>query len=142
MTPTVAATFEPILRDYVAALNAVANGDPEPVKALCSRADDTSQCGYWGGIETGWEELQARWDWVAAQFVPGPGRVSSEPAVASVSGTIAFGVFVERWWAQFTNRAEPGETLIRVTLIFRFEDRAWKAVHRHGDSLLSKAPPV
>ena len=103
--------------------------------------NDTSQCGDWGGIETGWNELQERWNWVAAQFIPGPGRVSIEPTVATVTGTIAYGVFVERWWAQFTNRAEPAETRIRVTLIFRMEDGDWKAVHRHGDALLTKAPP-
>lgn len=142
MTPTVATTFEPILRDYVAALNAVANGDPEPIKALCSRADDTSQCGYWGGVEVGWEELSGRWDWVAAQFVLGSGSVSIEPAVASMCGAIAHGVFIEHWWTQFMGRAEPAETLIRVTLIFRQEDGVWKAVHRHGDALLTKAPPV
>jgi hypothetical protein len=141
MTPSVAAIFEPILRDYVAALTAVANGDPEPITALCSHADDISQCGYWGGIDVGWEELKGRWSWVAAQFVPGSGRVSIEPAVASVTGAIAHGVFVERWWAHFTSRAEPTETLIRATLIFRIEDGGWKAIHRHGDSLLTKAPP-
>jgi hypothetical protein len=35
------------------ALTAVANGDPEPMKALCSHSEDISQCGFWGGVERG-----------------------------------------------------------------------------------------
>ena len=73
MTPSVAAIFEPILRDYVAALTAVANGDPEPITALCSHADDISQCGYWGGIDVGWEELKGRWRLGRGTVRPGVG---------------------------------------------------------------------
>jgi hypothetical protein len=31
--------------------------------------------------------------------------------------------------------------MIRATLIFRWEDGTWKAVHRHGDNAVEKAPP-
>src|SRR5215207_10090555 len=118
-------TLRPILEQLREALTAVANGDPEPVKALCSHSDAISQCGFWGGVESGWAEVSERWDWVAAQFVPGPGVVTSD---------MAYGVFIERWWGQFASRSEPTELMIRATLIFRREDGVWKAVHRHGDN--------
>jgi ketosteroid isomerase-like protein len=54
---------------------------------------------------------------------------------------MAYGVFIERWWGQFTSRSEPTELMIRATLIFRREDGVWKAVHRHGDNAVEKAPP-
>jgi ketosteroid isomerase-like protein len=124
-----------------AARTAVSNGDPEPMKALCSHTDDVSQCGFWGGVERGWAEVSERWDWVAAQFVPGPGVVTAEIAFLTASREMAYGVFLERWWGQFTNRSEPTETMVRATLIFRRENGSWKAVHRHGDDHVAKAPP-
>ena len=134
-------TLQPFLDQLREALTAVANGDPEPMKALCSHSDDISQCGFWGGVERGWAEVGERFDWVAAQFVPGPGVVTSDTAFLTVSGDMAYGVFIERWCGQFTSGSEPTELTIRATLIFRREDGAWKAVHRHGDDRVAKAPP-
>ena len=133
--------LQPILRHLGEARTAVANGDSEPMKALCSHGDAVSMCGFWGGVEHGWAEVGERWDWVAAQFVPGPGVVTADTVFLTATEEMAYGVFLERWWGQFTTRAEPTETMVRVTLIFRREDGAWKAVHRHGDERVAKAPP-
>ena len=62
-------TLRPFLDELREALTAVANGDPVPMKALCSHTDAVSQCGFWGGVESGRAEVSERWDWVAAQFV-------------------------------------------------------------------------
>jgi ketosteroid isomerase-like protein len=134
-------TLQPFLRQLHEALTAVANGNSEPMKALCSHRDAVSQCGFWGGVEHGWAEVGERWDWVAAQFAPGSGVVTAETAFLTVTGDMAYGVFIERWWGQFTSRPEPSETMIRATLIFRREHGEWKAVHRHGDERVAKAPP-
>jgi ketosteroid isomerase-like protein len=134
-------TLEPFLDELRGALTAVANGDPEPMKALCSHTDAVSQCGLWGGVESGWAEVGERWEWVASQFVAGPGEVRSDTAFLTVNGDMAYGVFIERWWVQLKSRSEPAELMLRATLIFRREDGTWKAVHRHGDSGVEKAPP-
>ena len=134
-------TLRPFLGELREALTAVANGDPEPMKALCSHTDDVSQCGLWGGVESGRAEVGERWEWVASQFVPGRGEVMSETAFLTVSGDMAYGVFVERWWGQLKSRSEPAELVLRATLIFRREDGEWKAVHRHGDNAVEKTPP-
>jgi hypothetical protein len=134
-------TLQPFLRQLGEALTAVANSDPEPMKELCSHSDAISQCGFWGGVEHGWAKVSERWDWVAAQFVPGPGVVTTDTVFLTVTGEMAYGVFIERWWGQFTSRSEPTETMIRATLIFRRENGIWKAVHRHGDVRVAKAPP-
>jgi ketosteroid isomerase-like protein len=134
-------TLEPFLDELRGALTTVANGDPEPMKALCSHTDAVSQCGFWGGVESGWAEVGERWEWVASQFVPGPGEVRSDTAFLTVNGDMAYGVFIERWWVQLKSRPEPAELMLRATLIFRREDGTWKAVHRHGDSGVEKAPP-
>jgi ketosteroid isomerase-like protein len=137
----VADDLQPFLRQLREALTAVANGDPKPMKALCSHGDAVSQCGFWGGVERGWAEVADRWDWVAAAFVPGPGEVTSDTVFLTATAEMAYGVFLERWWGQFAGRAEPTETTVRATLIFRREDGAWKAIHRHGDDRVAKAPP-
>src|SRR5215218_3227973 len=131
----------PFLEELRKARSAVANGDPEPMKALCSHTDEVSQCGFWGGVESGWAEVGERWEWVASQFVSGLGDVTSETAFLTVNGGMAYGVFIERWRGQFKSRPEPIELMIRATLIFRREDGEWKAVHRHGDNAVEKAPP-
>ena len=133
--------LRPFLDQLSEALSAVANGDPEPMKALCSHTDDVSQCGLWGGVESGWAEVGERWEWVASQFVPGPGEVTSQTALLTVNGDMAYGVFIERWWGQLKSRSEPAELKLRATLIFRREDGRWRAVHRHGDYAVEKASP-
>src|SRR5918912_1389548 len=75
------------------------------------------------------------------QFVPGQGEVTSETAFLTVSGDMAYGVFIERWRGRFKGRPEPTELMIRATLIFRREDGEWKAVHRHGDNAVEKVSP-
>ena len=134
-------TLRPFLEELHEALTAVANGDPEPMKALCSHTDDVSQCGLWGGVESGWAEVGERWEWVASQFVPGQGEVTSETAFLTVNGDMAYGVFIERWWGQLKSRSEPAELKLRATLIFRREDGRWRAVHRQGDYAVEKASP-
>jgi len=49
--PHAAYALRPYLDDLREALTAVANGDSEPMKALCSHVDAVSQCGFWGGVE-------------------------------------------------------------------------------------------
>ena len=134
-------TLRPFLRQLGEALTAVANGNPDAMKALCSHDDAISQCGFWGGVDSGWAEVGDRWDWVAAQFVPGPGTVTSDPVFLTVTGEMAYGVFIERWRGQLAGRSEPTEFMLRATLIFRRESGEWKAVHRHGDDRVTKAPP-
>jgi ketosteroid isomerase-like protein len=134
-------TLRPFLEELHEALTAVANGDPEPMKALCSHTDDVSQCGLWGGVESGWAEVGERWEWVASQFVAGQGEVTSETAFLTVNGDMAYGVFIERWRGQLKSRSEPAELMLRATLIFRREDGEWRAVHRHGDYAVEKVSP-
>ena len=62
-------------------------------------------------------------------------------AFLTATGDMAYVVFIERWWGQLASRSEPTEIMIRATLIFRREDGVWKAVHRHGDNAVAKAPP-
>src|SRR3712207_5802811 len=112
------ATLRPFLQHLAEAPTAVANGDPTPMKALCSHGDAISQCGFWGGVERGWAEVGERWDWVAAQFEPGSGAITSDPDVLTEASALAYGVFIECWQGRYVGRSEPAELMIRATPIF------------------------
>jgi ketosteroid isomerase-like protein len=114
------------------------NGDPEPIKALYAHRDETSQCGYWGGVEHGWDQVRARWDWVAAQFVPSETTHTQELLMTSVTAEMAYAIFIERAQVRLVDQPDPQPIAIRVTAVFRREPEGWKAVHRHGDSLVTK----
>ena len=88
--------FAEMLKRYDRAMNRLVNGDPEPIKALYSHSDETSQCGAWGGVDRGWAEVNARWDWVAAQFIPAENTLKQELVLTSVTAEMAYVVFFER----------------------------------------------
>jgi hypothetical protein len=114
------------------------NGDPGPIKALYSHGDETSQCGAWAGVERGWAEVNARWDWVGAQFIPGESTLKQEIVMTSVTEEMAYAVFTERGQVRLVDRPDPHPMNVRVTAVFRREADGWKAVHRHGDYLVTK----
>jgi hypothetical protein len=130
--------FAEMLKRYDRAMNRLVNGDPGPIKALYSHGDETSQCGAWGGVERGWAEVNARWDWVAAQFIPGESTLKQEIVLTSVTEEMAYAVFFERGQVRLVDRPDPHPMDLRVTAVFRREADGWKAVHRHGDYLVLK----
>jgi hypothetical protein len=130
--------FRAALDRYARAMDRLYNGDPEPIKALYSHGAETSQCGYWGGVERGWSEVGGRWDWVAAQFVPGDGFHTQEILQTSVTTEMAYAVFVEHAHVRLVDQPDLQQIAIRVTAVFRRDEDGWKAIHRHGDSLVTK----
>jgi hypothetical protein len=62
--------FAEMLKRYDRAMNRLVNGDPGPIKALCSRGDETRQPDAWGGVGRGGAEVNARWDWTTARIIP------------------------------------------------------------------------
>jgi len=63
-------------------------GHPEPFKALWSHRDDVTLIGGLGGsIETGWDRVSQRLDWVASQYSAGTRQ--HEEVSRVVSGNLA-----------------------------------------------------
>lgn len=124
---------------------AIVEGNVEPRLALWSRNDPVSLLGAWGPNKTGWDELHRIFVWVAERL--GSMRTANyrfdvEVAEVSADGTMAYSVGFER----FDQRLDDGGTqpwTIRVTHVYRREDRQWKIVHRHGDNApVDESPPV
>jgi ketosteroid isomerase-like protein len=114
----------PRLREAEIALH---NGDAGPRGALWSHDDPVTLFGAEVN-RTGWSELGPTFDWIATRFTE---CTSLEYEIAGASGDLAYLVAIERItaWAN----GELTSYALRATTIFRREEGAWRAVHRHGD---------
>jgi uncharacterized protein (TIGR02246 family) len=120
-----------------AATNAMAKGEPAHWAALYSHADDATLFGGWGGHEKGWEQLSARWLFVAGRYRTG--AMTVEPIARHVSGDLAVTVQIVRGTATFSD-GSAGRVGLRVTHVLRREAGAWRIVHRHADAQLKLLP--
>jgi hypothetical protein len=68
------------------AVNQFVNGDTRLWKDLCSKQDDVTIIGGWGGYERRWEEVGPRYDWAAAQFASSNSRLHSRRFGLSIHG--------------------------------------------------------
>jgi ketosteroid isomerase-like protein len=117
---------------------AIHNGDVEPRLALWSRTDPVtlygaklSACG-WAAIEPTFRTV-ASWfsDSAAYQF---------EVIAAGASSDLAYTVGYEH--NQVKVNGEPRTYTLRVTHVYRREDRRWRIVHRHGDTPPAQDGPI
>jgi hypothetical protein len=104
-----------------------------------SHREDITLFGGFGGHEAGWSQIGPRLQWVAESFAGG--RCDYEIIASAASDEVGFVAQFERGEARIAGRAEPLELNFRVTMAFRWEDGAWKLVHRHADHLAEKQRP-
>jgi ketosteroid isomerase-like protein len=118
------------------------NGDLEPWLALCSRADDASLFGGWGGHEVGWQQLGPRYEWANARFSrSGQTEVTFDLIASHTSGDLACTIWIERSQVRLAGQAETAPMALRVTQIYRHEADGWKLLHRHADPIATIQVP-
>lgn len=121
-----------ILAAQTEAEEAFVHGDPEPRLALWSRRDPVTLFGAIGMCQSGWEELEKTFRWVATRFSD-VSDFSFNVEAAGVSGDVGYSVGIERFTGSVVGR--PVKTITtRVTHAYRREEGEWKIVHRHGDN--------
>lgn len=126
-------TLAEVIEQFQAAATAFAQGDPEPVKALFSHAEDVTLANPFGPAVRGWDKVSAALDYASSRF--SDGHVSEFNNVASYLGAeLATYLDTERWHAR-VGGGELAEFELRVTTTFRNEDGDWKIVHRHADPI-------
>jgi ketosteroid isomerase-like protein len=111
-----------------------APGRPAAFKALWSRGDDVSLYGAFGGVVSGWKEVETRLDWASSQYLEG--KRGREEISRFVGVDVAYIVQTEWIRARIARSAEPSLQELRVTMVFRREGDDWRIVHRHADPLL------
>jgi hypothetical protein len=130
------ANFLSALDQVQAAVRQFATGDAHPYKACWSQADDVTICGGWGAYERGWEQVGPRMDWAAARWRGG--HTDFVPLAMGASGELGYSVWVEQGDALMEGMDEFRPIALRVTHILRYEDGAWKIIHRHADPVIQK----
>jgi len=120
---------------YNAASQAFMNGDPKLLQAGYSHCADVTIFGGFGGYEHGWnEQVEKRLAWAAARFRGG--ALTSENISLIVAPALACNVGLEHLRVQLDGVEGIVNIDLRVTTVFRREDKQWKVVHRHADPLV------
>jgi ketosteroid isomerase-like protein len=119
-----------------AALAAFAHGDPEPLKALYSRKDDTIIANPFGPPAKGWAKAAATMDRAADNYREGE-AVDFERVSEYGTETLAYIIEIEHYRAKVGGAATLTKFALRVTTIFRREDGAWRIALRHADPITS-----
>jgi ketosteroid isomerase-like protein len=134
--------FESFLRRYEAANTAFVNGDPELWLSLEAVDDPVSILGGFGGLgEAGRAAVHERYLLAARAFQPSDATVDFQYLVKDVRGDLAYTVAIERAQVLHAGRTERAEHFLRVTMLFRFDDGAWRIVHRHADTMVELDVP-
>ena len=136
----VEAHFREFLTSFEAGLSRFVNGDPTVWKRNISRREQASIMGAWGGYETG-GQVEARYDWAAAQFHDSGAKVTVEYLTAVVTADLAYTVSIERSEARVGQEEKPVMMALRTTHVFRRENGDWKLLHRHADDVVDKVRP-
>ena len=116
---------------FYTALNAMFEGDVEPMKAVWSHADDVTYMGPAGGMHVGWNAVLPVWESQAAMMLGGtvqPDRIhlilSSDTAIVDCYEV----------GENFVD-GKRQKVSLRATNVFRKENGQWKMIGHHTDLL-------
>ncbi|MGH3905693.1 MAG: nuclear transport factor 2 family protein [Pseudonocardiaceae bacterium] len=135
--------FERFLQQYEAANSAFVNGNPSPWLSITVEKDPASIFGGFGGPgDAGVAKVRQRYLLAASAFRPSGAQVDFEYLVKDVRGRLAYTVAIERANVLYAEQTKRQQQVLRATMIFRFEDGAWKIVHRHADTMVNLQLPT
>ena len=135
--------FERFLRRYEAANTAFVNGDPSPWLEIVAERDPASIFGGFGGLgEAGVDDVHQRYMLAAGAFLYSGAEVEFEYLVTDVRGRLAYTVAIERAMVLYAGHTEVEPQVLRVTMIFRHDNGAWRIVHRHADMMIELELPT
>ena len=121
------------------ALDEFVKGDPEPMKEMFSHREDVSLANPLGPPARGWNEVSETMDRAASNLRDGA-MVAFEEVAKYVTPELAYTVWLERQQARVRGRRDITPFALRVTMIYRPEDGAWKVMHRHADTITTPRP--
>ena len=114
-------------------------GNPEAVKKLFSHRDDVTLANPLGPPARGWEQVAATIERASSNFRDGE-DLHCETMAKYVTPELAYSVWIERVKVKMGGMEDFAPSALRVTMIFRPEDGAWKVVHRHADPITTAQP--
>ena len=117
---------------WFAVLNAMLNGDAEPLGALYSHSDDVTYMSVEGTYRIGWSDTFA--DWKAQAEKSSGGSAEGTDIHVVVSGDMATGAHITIGNIRDAN-GETARAAIRETSVFRKEKGIWRIIGHHADRL-------
>ncbi len=129
--------FDQTIEKYHQALNGFHKGRPEFILDLFSERDDVSLANPLGPTVRGRKKVVETAESAASNYRDGE-PIHFETVVKVVTPDLAFVVENERSRVKVGGGDNFSTVALRVTAIFRPEEGAWKIVHRHADTVVSK----
>jgi len=123
---------EEAVKQFYVALNAMFEGDVEPMKSVWSHADDVTYMGPAGGLRVGWHEVLV--DWEAQAALKLGGKIEPLDLHIMMGPKIAV-VINEEKGENVGADGKPLSVSIRATHVFRKEKGQWKMIGDHTDLL-------
>jgi ketosteroid isomerase-like protein len=128
------AEVDELIELYHLALGEFMKGNPEPAKRLWSHRDDATLTNPQGSAARGWDEIAEAMERAASTRRDGR-FLGFETLAKHATADLAYVVEVERLEAKVHGGEEMSPYSLRVTMVFRPEEDAWKVVHRHADQV-------
>lgn len=125
--------FDAAVTAFRDALGSLLQGDAAAVQALWSTRDDITIANPFGPPKCGREGVVAAIQGAAAQYQSGRRRFEEIGRFSTAD--LGYVVQVEHTSARDARNGSDVAFSLRATIIFRCEDGAWKAVHRHADAV-------
>jgi ketosteroid isomerase-like protein len=130
--------LDAVIEQYHAALDVLVRGNPEPIEALFSHAEDVVLANPFGPAVRGWQKASARLEDASSRF--SKGELSGHDRLASyVAPDLATIYEVEHGKVSVGGGPVTG-WILRTTTTFRREDGTWRVVHRHADPISTASP--
>lgn len=117
------------------ALEAMAEGDPEPSLAQWSRRDDAVLANPLIPAVVGWANIEKEVRRVAATMAGAVEPMTFEEVTRVVTPDLAYVIGFERGRVRRPGSDEIVAMALRVTTVFRPEADGWKLVLRHANRL-------
>jgi ketosteroid isomerase-like protein len=129
--------LQTVLPQQIRAEIAIHNRDVAPRLSTWSQHDPVTVFGAGASFRSGWRDVRAVFDWVAASFASCE-DYDFELLAADACHHLAYTVGIERYQASTRSGTAVHNTL-RVTHVYRRDAGGWKIVHRHGDHMPADA---
>lgn len=116
--------------NFYEALNAMFEGDPDPLKNVYSHSADVAYLPAEGGIQVGWDAVFADWKRQANMSLGGKANISDVHIIVGEDLAIAHNAthgHVKR------PDGEIADISIRESSAFRKENGCWKMIAHHAD---------
>ena len=131
--------FDAALQGFREALRSYMTGDPAAVTGFFSRREDVTLANPLGPPRRGPADVD-RAIAEGASFLRDGSVRGFEEVVRFSTPELAYVVQLERTEARFPDSDDMVPIELRVTLIFRPENGAWKIAHRHADPITTARP--